>query len=497
MQWLQRNRFVCYTQISILPNSFAYFSSSHNHSIKDHKNYHDHYLSPLKNFPSSRFVTQQIHSQLTTNGSFSQFPNTQIIILFNTILRRYALGEFPQEALFLYKQAQQSSTLYQYFDSFTYSFLIKACGNLKQQITGFQLHSLVVQLGFELDVYVQTALLNMYIDFGLLSNADKMFDEMPERNLVTWNVMITGLVKWGHLEAALALFRQMPSKNVVSWTGMIDGFTRMKNYLGAFSLFREMIMVGGIMPTEVTLLAVSTAIAELGDLKNCRLFHSFSEKSGFRENYNQVTNCLIDAYAKCGCIESALRVFEEMFACRRNVVSWTSIISGFAMHGMAIEAEQFLERMEGSGIRPNRITFLSVLNAYSHSGLVEEGIRFFRKMVDHGCVAADIKHYGCVIDMLGRAGKLKEAEEIAWQIPNDIDDVVIWRTLLGACNFHGDVEIAERVSKKMQDMEREHGGDYVLMSNILTGQGKFNEAQNVRTLMDKRQVLKIAGHSSV
>uniref|UniRef100_A0A803LT50 Pentatricopeptide repeat-containing protein n=1 Tax=Chenopodium quinoa TaxID=63459 RepID=A0A803LT50_CHEQI len=394
--------------------------------------------------------------------------------MFNTLLRRYAVGEFPHEALFLYKQAQQSTALYQYFDSFTYSFLIKACGNLNQRITGFQLHALVVQLGFESDVYAQTALLNMYLDFGLLNDAEKVFDEMPDRNLVTWNVMITGLVKWGHLEAALALFRQMPRKNVVSWTGMIDGFTRMKNHLGAFSLFREMIMVGGIMPTEVTLLAVSTAIAELGDLKNCRLFHSFSEKSGFRANYNQVTNCLLDTYAKCGCIESALRVFEEMFACRRNVVSWTSIISGFAMHGMAIEAEQFLERMEGSGIRPNRISFLSVLNAYT-----------------------DVKHYGCVIDMLGRAGKLKEAEEIAWQIPNDIDDVVIWRTLLGACNFHGDVEIAERVSKKLQDMEREYGGDYVLMSNILTGQGKFNEAQNIRTLMDKRQVLKIAGHSSV
>ncbi|KMT15246.1 hypothetical protein BVRB_3g063550 [Beta vulgaris subsp. vulgaris] len=354
-----------------------------------------------------------------------------------------------------------------------------------------------MQLGFQSHVYVQTALLNMYVDFGLLSDADKVFDEMPERNLVTWNVMITGLVKWGNLEAALALFRKMPRKNIVSWTGMIDGFTRMKNYLGAFSLFREMVMVGGFMPSEVTLLAVSTAITELGDLKNCQSVHAFGEKSGFTANGSQVTNCLIDTYAKCGCIGSALKIFEEMVACRRNVVSWTSIISGFAMHGMAKEAGEFVQRMESSGIKPNRVTFLSVLNAYSHSGLVDDGIQFFRKMVDHGHFVPDVKHFGSVIDMLGRVGKLKEAEKIALEIPNNIDNVIIWRTLLGACNLHDNVEMAERVSRKIRAMEIEYGGDYVLMSNILTGQGKFSEAENVRTLMDERCVLKSTGHSLV
>ncbi|KNA06035.1 hypothetical protein SOVF_184770 [Spinacia oleracea] len=496
MRWLRKHSFIYYPQISLLRNSLASFSS-HNHSIEDHHHYSYRFLSLLNNFPSSRCVTQQIHSQLTTNGSLNQFSNTQIIILFNTLLRRYAIGEFPQEALSLYKQAQKSTALYLNFDSFTYSFLIKACANLNQRSTGFQLNALVLQLGFERDVYVQTALLNMYIDFGSFINANKVFDEMPERHLVTWNVMLTGLVKWGHLEKALALFKNMPRKNIVSWTGMIDGFARMKNYLGAFSLFQEMMMVEGIMPTEATLLAISTAIAELGDLKNWQTLHAFGEKCGFIVNGSQVTHCFIDTYAKCGCIQSALKIFEKIFPSRRNVVSWTSIISGFAMHGMAKEAEEFLERMERSGIRPNRVTFLGILNAYSHSGLVEDGLRFFRKMVDHGFVAPDVKHYGSVIDMLGRAGKLKEAEEIACEIPNDIDNIIIWRTLLGACNFHGDVAIAERISMKMQDMEREYGGDYVLMSNILAGQGKFNEAENVRSLMDKRQVLKSPGHSSV
>ncbi|XP_057547631.1 pentatricopeptide repeat-containing protein At1g09220, mitochondrial [Amaranthus tricolor] len=493
MRWLQRHCFNCSSQISLFSKFIASFSS-YNHSFENHN--HNQFLSLLNNFPSSRIITKQIHSQLTTNGLLNNLSKSHIIFLFNTLLRCYTIGEFPLEAFSLYKQAQNSTTLCSYFDSFTYSFLIKSCANLSNQFMGFQFHGLVVKLGFESHVYVQTSLLNIYIDFGLLSDAYKVFDGMPERNLVTWNVMITGLVKWGHLEAALALFREMPRKNIVSWTGMINGFTRTKDYVGALSLFQEMMIVGGIMPTEVTLLALSTAISELGDLKTCQSIHAFGEKCGYSSNGGQFTNCLIDTYAKCGCISSALKIF-EMFASRRNVVSWTSIITGFAMHGMAKEAGEFLERMENSGISPNRVTFLSVLSAYSHGGLVEEGLQLFRKIMDCGFIELDVKHYGSVIDMLGRAGKLKEAEEIACRIPNKISNVIIWRTLLGACNFHGDIEIAERVSSKIQEMEREYGGDYVLMSNILTGREKFDEAENIRALMDRLQVLKSPGHSSV
>lgn len=353
-----------------------------------------------------------------------------------------------------------------------------------------------MKLGFECHVYVQTALLNMYVDFGLLSDAKKLFDEMPERNLVTWNGMVTGFVKWGYLEAALDLFWEMPSRNVVSWTGVIDGCTRMKNYFEAFSLYRKMIVVGDILPTEVTFLTIFPAIADLGDIKNCQSIHAYGHKSGFNASAIRVTNSLIDTYAKCGCIRSALKVFNEMPLSRRNLVSWTSIICGFAMQGMAKEALQSFERMESFGFKPNRVTFLGVLSACSHGGLVEEGLLFFRKMNGECQLIPDIKHYGCVIDMLGRAGMLKEAEEIAWEIPNHIDNLIIWRTLLGACSFHGDAEMAERVTRKIGEMERGYGGDYVLMSNILTGHGKFIEAENVRALMDERSVPKVPGHSS-
>jgi len=490
MRWLRGRPLIYYTQIVSFTNFFSSLSSNNRSYIHHHR----HFLSLLKNSSSSRPVALQVHSQLTTTGSLNQPLNTQIIFLFNTLLRHYALGEFPHQAFSLYKQAQHSTTLSVHFDSFTYSFLIKAFADLDYRFLGFQFHALVVKLGFGLGVYVQTALLNMYVDFVSMGEAQKVFDEMPERNLVTWNVMLTGLVKWGDLDAALSLFWEMPSRNIVSWTGIIDGCTQKKSYDRAYSLFRKMMMDEGIMPTEVTVLAIAPAIADLGDLKNCQSIHCHGSKSGLNSAIRVVNN-LIDTYAKCGCVRSALQVFEEMHVIRRDLVSWTSVISGFAMHGMAKEAAETFNTMERLGFIPNRVTFLAILNAFSHSGLVEEGLQFFRRMAANCILEPDIKHYGCVIDMLGRAGKLKEAEEIAWETRNHIDSVVIWRTLLGACSVHGDTEMAERVTKKIQEMERGYGGDYILMSNILTGCGKFSDAKNVRTLMDERNVLKVAAHS--
>ncbi|KAL0407865.1 UNVERIFIED_CONTAM: Pentatricopeptide repeat-containing protein, mitochondrial [Sesamum radiatum] len=204
----------------------------------------------------------------------------------------------------------------------------------------------------------------------------------------------------------------------------------------------------------------------------------------------RVMNCLVDAYAKSGSIESAWRVFEDINDKRRNLVSWTSIISAFAMHGMATEASDCYRRMENEGVVPNWITFLSVLNACSHGGLVDEGLEYYRKMVDEWGITPDIKHYGTLIDMLGRAGRLEEAERIALGIPSEIDNVVIWRMLLGACSFHGNVEMGERVTTNIMEMEREYGGDYVLLSNIFSAAGRFLDSERVKSIMDEQKCSK-------
>lgn len=362
---------------------------------------------------------------------------------------------------------------------------------------GKQLHAVVTKVGLDCHVYVGTALVDMYLSLGFLLASAKVFDEMPDRNSVTWNVMITGLVKWGELEIAYSLFEEMPCRNVVSWTGIIDGYTRMNRCNEALALFRRMVACDFVEPCEVTILAILPAVWQTVDVKNCELIHGYGEKKGFNVCDIRVSNCLIDTYAKCGCIGSALRFFEEIVVARRNLVSWTSIISGFAMHGMGEEAVEYFERMEDFGLKPNRVTYLSVLNACSHGGLVEEGIKFFDKMVKEGQVLPDVKHYGCLVDMLGRAGRLKEAEKIALEVPCEVTNDVIWRTLLGACSLHGNVEMAKRATRKILEMERGYGGDYVVMHNVLAGVGRFRDAEKFRREMDKRNALKVPGHSFV
>ncbi|KAM3690492.1 hypothetical protein ACB094_09G126000 [Castanea mollissima] len=452
-----------------------------------------HLVSLLLKHPSNAHATQQVHSHFITSGLLHHH-STSHTFLFNTLLRSYSLTQFPLHAFLLYKHL---NSLILSFDSFTYTFLLHNFANFMSTLAAFQLHAVIFKVGFQSHVYVQTALVHVYAVCGCLVGAVHAFDEMPERNIVTWNVLITGLTKWGQLQIARSLFDQMPTRTVVSWTGIIDGCTRMNRPNEALALFQRMVVIDGLEPTEITLLAIFPAISNLGALKLCQSCHAYGEKKGFNASDIRVTNSLIDSYAKCGCIKSASRFFEEVSAQRKNLVSWTSIISGFAMHGLGKEALDSFERMEQVGLRPNRVTFLSVLNACSHAGLVEEGLIFFNKMVNECKIVPDIKHYGCLIDMLGRAGRLEEAEKMALEIPAEILNVVIWRTLLGACSFHGNAEMGERVTMKILEMERAYGGDYVLMSNIFAGVGKFGDAERLRKMMDERHVLKVAGHSLV
>ncbi|KAL9436490.1 hypothetical protein AB3S75_022525 [Citrus x aurantiifolia] len=456
-----------------------------------------HLMHILQNSQTPNNITTQIHSHLLTTNSLLHHSQ-----LFNTLLHFYSLADSPQKAFLLYKQLQQiythsHSPLPPLFDSFTYSFLIRTCATLSLPNLGTQLHAVMSKVGFQSHVYVNTALVNMYVSIGFLKDSSKLFDEMPERNLVTWNVMITGLVKWGELEFARSLFEEMPCRNVVSWTGIIDGYTRMNRSNEALALFQKMVACEYTEPSEITILAVLPAIWQNGDVKNCQLIHGYGEKRGFNAFDIRVSNCLIDTYAKCGCIFSASKLFEDISVERKNLVSWTSIISGFAMHGMGKEAVENFERMQKVGLKPNRVTFLSVLNACSHGGLVEEGLKFFDKMVEECEVLPDIKHYGCLVDMLGRAGRLEQAEKVALGIPSEITNVVVWRTLLGACSFHGNVEMGERVTRKILEMERGYGGDYVLMYNIFAGVGRYGDAERLRRVMDERNALKVPGRSLV
>jgi pentatricopeptide repeat protein len=422
----------------------------------------------------------QIHSQLIAHQVFDQSPTP-----WRSILKAYSHGPYPQEALHLFRHRCRLLA----DDTFAFAFVLKACAGLRWPRAGTQLHGLAVRKGFEFHTYVHTVLANMYVVCGCLVESQNAFDEMPVKNAVSWNVMITGFAAWGKVEYARLLFEKMPCRNVVSWTGLIDGYTRACLHGEALVLFGNM-MAAGISPSEITVLAVVPAISNLGGILMGEMLHVYCEKKGLVSDV-RVGNSLIDLYAKIGSVGNSLKVFNEMVD-RRNLVSWASIISGFAMHGRSIEAVELFADMRRAGIRPNRITFLSVINACSHGGLVEQGLDFFISMVYEYNINPEVKHFGCIIDMLGRAGRLCEAEQIIEGLPVEVN-AVVWRILLGCCSKYGQVEMGERAIKKTLELERESGGDFAVLSNILNELGRFGDAELARKLLDERKAVKLSG----
>ncbi|KAL0407867.1 UNVERIFIED_CONTAM: Pentatricopeptide repeat-containing protein, mitochondrial [Sesamum radiatum] len=250
--------------------------------------------------------------------------------------------------------------------------------------------------------------------------------------------------------------------------------------------------------------AFLTAISDCGGLVEAKnVFDEMPEK-------NLVTwNVLITGFIKWGQVEFARAVFDAMP--EKNVISWTGLIDGYTRINRFHEALLLFQKMVvHEGIKPTEVTLLAIFPAIwnigclvlpngsciwrkNHGGLVDEGLEYYRKMVDEWGITPDIKHYGTLIDMLGRAGRLEEAERIALGIPSEIGNVVIWRTLLGACSFHGNVEMGERVTTNIMEMEREYGGDYVLLSNIFSAAGRFLDSERVRSIMDEQNAPKVPG----
>ncbi|ONK78173.1 uncharacterized protein A4U43_C02F15270 [Asparagus officinalis] len=416
-------------------------SSSHHHLLTKNNEHHLLSLLHLHRHRPETGPAHQIHAYLIT----SSLHRTQIsqtgIIIWNTLIKIYSRSPSPQHSLLLYNQMLHFCAPQICVDTFTFSFLLKACANLSSARIGAQLHCLVVKNGFAFHLYVHTSLVNMYATRGYLIDAKKAFDEMPERSLVTWNAMITGFALSGEIEKARQLFERMPTPDVVSWTGMIDGYTRANQAKEALDMFRRM-SKRAIMPTEITVLAIVPSISNLGSVELGETLHARCHKGGLTLVDVRVENSLIDMYAKCGSIENSKKLFDTT-SNRKNLVSWTTIITAFATHGMVKQALQLFEDMKNEkNIRPNRVTFLSVLNACSHGGLVEEGLQYFSSMVFEYDIEPDIKHYGCLIDMLGRAGRLEEAEETIRGMPVAVN-VVVWRTLLVLYKFGPEVELGK------------------------------------------------------
>jgi pentatricopeptide repeat protein len=344
------------------------------------------------------------------------------------------------------------------------------------------------------NVVTWTVMVDGYTGNGEMEAAREFFEEMPQRNFFAWSSMISGYCKKGDVKEAKDIFDRIPVRNLVNWNSLISGYAQNGFCEEALEAFREM-PAEGFEPDEVSIVSVLSACAQLGLLDAGKEIHCIIHRKGINVNVF-VLNGLVDMYAKCGDLAVARLVFERI--ADKSTTCWNAMISGYANHGQCKEALEFFGRMENSNKMPDDITFLSVLSACAHGGYVGEGIEIFSKMEKYG-LQASIKHYGCLVDLLGRVGRLKEAYDLIKRMPMKPNDTV-WTAMLGACSVHLDMEMTEEIMKEStRNLNTVNANDslYVLVSRIYAASDSWEKAERMRTFMVNQGLQKIPGCSSV
>lgn len=379
-------------------------------------------------------------------------------------------------------------------DSYTFPFVLKAVVSLSAVHVGKQIHCQATVSGLNSHPSVITSLVYMYSSCAHVSSARKLFDGATYKHVSIWNAMLAGYATVGHMANARNLFESMPEKDrdVVSWTTLISGYTQTRSPDEAISLFRIMLLQN-VQPDEIAILAVLSACADLGALQLGEWIHNYIEKHKLRKIL-PLYNSLIDMYAKSGNISKALKLFENMK--HKTIITWTTMIAGLALHGLGKQALHIFSCMEKARVKPNEVTFIAILSACSHVGLVELARDYFTSMRFKYGIKPKIEHYGCMIDLLGRAGYLQEAKELVKLIPSE-PNAAIWGSLLAASNRYGDAALAAEAVRHLSLLEPHNCGNYSLLSNTYAALGRWKEAGMVRKVMRDVCVGKVPGVSFI
>ncbi|XP_008791830.2 pentatricopeptide repeat-containing protein At2g22410, mitochondrial-like [Phoenix dactylifera] len=545
-------------------------------------------------FPASRVLAFCVlsdygdlnHARLV----FAQIPDPNTYI-WNTMIRGYTKAQLPRSSLFLFCQMIRAHVV---MDSRTLVFVLKACEQFSEVFLGEEIHCMIFKLGFDSDLLVQNGLTHFYVKNGLLESARKVFDELCQRDVVSWTTMIDGYsqkglpdealrlfyrmllmsiqpnevtmitvlsaisqlghlrlgklvheyirksdlnvtinlmnalvdmygkcdcvdsarevfdsmgikdvfswtsmvnayAKCGDLQLARKFFDSMPERNAVSWSSMIAAYAQSNHAKEALDLFHEMIAMR-VKPIDATLVSVLSACAQSGCLDLGRWIYDHFINGKIIKLRMNLANAFIDMYAKCGDIKAAARLFNEMP--ERDIVSWNAMIMAYAVHGYGKEALILFEHLKSKGMVPDDITFVGVLSACSHAGLVVEGQRHFKDMKSIFGLEPKSVHYACQIDLLGKVGLLEDAYELARSTPMEPDEAG-WGALLNACRMHGNVELGKYAGDKLLGLDPGDSGIYVLLSSMYATRNKWDDVKKVRRMMRDRGVKKTPGCSSI
>ncbi|WRX16855.1 Pentatricopeptide repeat - like 10 [Theobroma cacao] len=417
--------------------------------------------------------------------------------LYISFISSYTKLSFNKEAIKLFASMHSSRTQ---MSSRAVLAVIKSCSGFSGVSVGKQVHGLVVNYGFDLDVYVQSALMDFYAKKGDFFSARKIFDGILVKDPVFYNCLISGYSKVGDVMAAECLFDEMKEKTVASWNSMISCYVNNGYHDKALEIFERM-QANNIPPSQITWVTLLSLTAKLRDLKLGLKVKKLIADSNISVN-TIVLTAIVNMFVKCGAIDEAREEFDRMRT--RDTLAWSAMISGYAQNRRATEALELFECMKKEQIRPNDVALVSVLSACSQlgsveaacsrTGLVELGLEFFRSMELHYSIEPKIEHYACIVDLFCRTGRLNEAYELVCRMEME-PNVVIWGTLLSASRTHLNVELAELCVEKLLKLEPENSGHYVLLSNIYASLGRWQAALEVRNLMKNKRVQKVAAYS--
>ncbi|KAK6943216.1 DYW domain [Dillenia turbinata] len=495
------------------------------------------------------------------NSSYSRLVFHQTrepnIYLYNTMIRGLVSKDCFDEALEFYILMRNENFLP---NNFTFPFVLKSCTRISDFQLGLKIHALAVKVGFDYDDYVKTSLVALYAQCGFLEEAYKLFDDITDKNVISWTTIIGGFVKigkfrdaiesfskflemglkpdsftvvrvlsacahlgdsksgeWiakyvrktgmeknkfvgtslvdmyaklGNMEKARAIFDGMAERDIVSWSAMIMGYASNGHPKEALDLFFLM-QRENLRPDRYSMVGVLSACASLGALELGEWACGLMNRAEFLAN-PVLGTALIDMYAKCGKMALAWGVFKEMK--ERDIVVWNAMISGLAMNGYTKASFALFGQVEKLGFKPDGNTFMGLLCGCTHAGLVDEGRRYFYAMNRVFSLVPKIEHYGCMVDLLGRAGLLYEAHELIKSMPMEANAIVLG-ALLSGCRLHRNTQLAEHVLKQLIRLEPWNSGNYVLLSNIYSTNRKWDDAANIRLAMSQKGVQKIRGCS--
>ncbi|PKA54147.1 Pentatricopeptide repeat-containing protein [Apostasia shenzhenica] len=427
----------------------------------------------LTDLPYSRLIFDSLAS-----------PN---VYLYTAMLTAYSSLPDPIRAFRLFTLMLRRGTSKP--NEFIYPHVLKACSDRYAFPFAQSVHTHASKTGFERFAVVQTSILDAYARFSDLTTARRLFDELSDRNVVSWTALISGFARVGRVGNAIALFEEMPERDIPSWNALIAGCTQNGLFSEAVAVFRRM-QTENVRPNQTTLTCMLSACGHLGMLQFGQLIHCYVMKNQFGSSF--VLNALIDMYGKCGSLKEAGWVFGTLS--ERSLTAWNSMINCFALHGHSESAVATFKRMQHEGREPDEVTFVGLLNACTHAGLVDEGIGYFNSMRRNYGIETKIEHYGCVIDLLCRAGRFEEAMRIVRDMKIEPDEVV-WGSLLNGCRIYGNSYLAEFSVKKLVEIDPNNVGYGVVLANLYSKSGKWEEVSQVRKMLKDGDGKKLPGCS--